>query len=100
MFVKGGWAGGNATFSVSSPVRGSASTKEFVDGWTIGGELGYAFWPSVILGVEYQHITLDLANAGRLPAVRRRYPDRYAVLGFRHGHHQRCDGARQLPVQA
>jgi outer membrane immunogenic protein len=66
-FVKGGWAGGDATFSVSSPVRGSASTKEFVDGWTIGGGLEYACWSSVILGIEYQHITLDLADAADCP---------------------------------
>ena len=74
-FVKGGWAGGNATLSVTSPVRGNASTTEFVDGWTIGGGLEYAFWPSVIIGIEYQHITLDLADAADCPLCDAGIPD-------------------------
>jgi outer membrane immunogenic protein len=67
VFGKGGWAGSNATLKVNSPVRGTASTSEFVDGWTIGGGIEYAAWNSVIIGVEYDYISLNLTSNGSCP---------------------------------
>ena len=67
VFGKGGWAGSNATLKVSSthPVHGgSASTSEFVDGWTIGGGVDYAIWNSVIIGLEYDYVSLSLTSSG------------------------------------
>ena len=67
VFGKGGWAGSNATLKASSPVRGSASTSEFVDGWTIGGGIEYAAWNSVIIGLEYDYVALSLNSGGSCP---------------------------------
>jgi outer membrane immunogenic protein len=67
VFGKGGWAGSNATLKVNSthPTHGgSASTSEFVDGWTIGGGIEYAVWNSVIIGVEYDYVRLSLTSGG------------------------------------
>ena len=66
VFVKGGWAGGDATLSATGPAGGGIATaraSDFVDGWTIGGGIEYAWHPSFIIGVEYQHIELDLGTA-------------------------------------
>jgi outer membrane immunogenic protein len=67
VFGKGGWAGSNATLKVTSPIRGTGSKSEFVDGWTIGGGIEYAAWNSVIIGVEYDYISLDLTSNGSCP---------------------------------
>jgi outer membrane immunogenic protein len=64
VFGKGGWALSNATLKVSSPVRGSASKSEFVDGWTIGGGIEYAVWNSVIIGLEYDYTRISLTSSG------------------------------------
>jgi outer membrane immunogenic protein len=64
VFGKGGWAGSNATLKVNSPIRGNASKSEFVDGWTIGGGIEYAVWNSVIIGVEYDYVSLSLTSGG------------------------------------
>ncbi len=67
VFVKGGWVGGNAEFSATGTTTGggtvSASTTDFVDGWTIGGGIEYAWHPSFIIGVDYQYIDLNLSTA-------------------------------------
>ena len=66
VFVKGGWAGGDATLSATGPSGGgiaTATATDFVDGWTIGGGIEYAWHPSFIVGVDYQHIELDLGTA-------------------------------------
>ena len=70
VFGKGGWAGSNATLKVNSthPAHGgTASTSEFVDGWTIGGGIEYAVWNSVIIGVEYDYVSLSLTSGGTCP---------------------------------
>jgi outer membrane immunogenic protein len=70
VFAKGGWAGSNATLKVRSTHPnhgGSASTSEFVDGWTIGGGIEYAVWNSVIIGLEYDYVSLDLTSGGDCP---------------------------------
>ena len=70
VFGKGGWAGSNATLKVNSthPTHGGAASKsEFVDGWTIGGGIEYAAWNSVIIGVEYDYIRLNLTSGGSCP---------------------------------
>jgi len=67
VYVKGGWVGGDATLTATGPTAGgqiaTAKSSEFADGWTIGGGLEYAWWPSVIVGLDYQYIHLDLSQA-------------------------------------
>ncbi len=67
VFAKGGWAGSNATLKVTSSRLGTASFSEFVDGWTVGGGVEYAVWNSVILGIEYDYVALDLNSGGNCP---------------------------------
>jgi outer membrane immunogenic protein len=67
-FVKGGWAGSNATLTGTNTATGfTASTDNFVDGWTIGGGLELLCWSNIVLGVEYDYITLDLGNSASCP---------------------------------
>jgi outer membrane immunogenic protein len=68
VFVKGGWAGGNANLSVTGPGNDptnveTAKSDGFFDGWTIGGGIEYAWWPSVIIGLDYRHTELNLSTA-------------------------------------
>ena len=68
VFVKGGWAGGNGTLSATGPgndpaVVETATADKFFDGWTIGGGIEYAWWPSFIVGLEYRHTQLNLSTA-------------------------------------
>jgi outer membrane immunogenic protein len=67
VFVKGGWVGGDATLSATglnaNGAFTTASATDFVDGWTIGGGIEYAWHPSFIVGVDYQYIDLDLGTA-------------------------------------
>lgn len=67
VFGKGGWAGSNATLKVTSTRLGTASFSEFVDGWTIGGGVEYAAWNSVIIGLEYDYVSLSLNSGGSCP---------------------------------
>jgi outer membrane immunogenic protein len=67
VFGKGGWVLSNATLKAASPVRGSASKSEFVDGWTIGGGIEYAVWNSVIIGLEYDYMRISLTSSGSCP---------------------------------
>ena len=67
VFGKGGWAGSNATLKVASTRLGTASFSEFVDGWTIGGGVEYAAWNSVIIGLEYDYVSLSLNSGGSCP---------------------------------
>jgi outer membrane immunogenic protein len=69
VFGKGGWAGSNATLKVTSPVRGTASKSEFVDGWTIGGGIEYAFLGNFSAKLEYLYVDLGSFNAAMVPAV-------------------------------
>jgi outer membrane immunogenic protein len=68
VFVKGGWAGGNATLSATGPSTigpgiATASSEDFFDGWTIGGGIEYALHPSFIIGLDYQYLQLNLTTA-------------------------------------
>lgn len=68
VFVKGGWAGGNATLSATGPGADptnveTATADDFFDGWTIGGGIEYALLPSFIVGLEYRHLELNLSTA-------------------------------------
>jgi outer membrane immunogenic protein len=67
IFAKGGWAGGNATLTGSSSVNGTVSVEQFSDGWTIGGGLEFLAWNNVVLGVEYNHLEIDLSNSASCP---------------------------------
>lgn len=68
VFIKGGWVGGNASLSVAGVGTGGAyktfKTDEFVDGWSLGAGVEYAWWPSFIVGLEYQYVHLNLSTAG------------------------------------
>jgi outer membrane immunogenic protein len=67
VFVKGGWAGGNATLSATGLTGGgalaTASSEDFFDGWTIGGGIEYALHPSFIVGIDYTFLQLNLSTA-------------------------------------
>ncbi|MFA5902100.1 MAG: outer membrane beta-barrel protein [Hyphomicrobium sp.] len=65
VFIKGGWAGGNATFNATQNdlTPASVTATDFVDGWTLGGGVEYALWPSFIVGVDYQYVNLNLSTA-------------------------------------
>ena len=68
VFVKGGWAGGNANLTATGPGNDpgtveTATADDFFDGWTIGAGIEYAWWPSVIVGLEYRHTQLNLSTA-------------------------------------
>jgi outer membrane immunogenic protein len=70
VFGKGGLAASDATLKVTSshPLHGgTASASEFVKGWTIGGGIEYAAWNSVILGIEYDYVNLNLTKGGSCP---------------------------------
>ena len=78
VFGKGGWAGSNATLKVNSTHPGHGGTgsiSEFVDGWTIGGGIEYAVWNSVIIGLEYDYVTLNLTSNGSCPLCDAGIPD-------------------------
>ena len=61
-----GWLQSN-TQVTSTTDGGTASTSEFVDGWTIGGGVEYAVWNSVIIGLEYDYVALSLNSGGSCP---------------------------------
>jgi len=67
LFVKGGWVGGNATLAATGPTTGGQTAQfsrtDFVDGWTIGGGIEYAWLPSFIVGLDYQYMQLNLSTA-------------------------------------
>ena len=70
VFGKGGLAASDATLRVTSshPLHGgTASVSEFVKGWTIGGGIEYAAWNSVIIGIEYDYVNLNLTKGGSCP---------------------------------
>ena len=69
LLFKGGFAGANATMTMATTRNGGvvATDEEFVDGWTIGGGIEYAAWPSVILGVEYDYTYLSLSTSPDCP---------------------------------
>jgi outer membrane immunogenic protein len=67
VFGKGGWAGSNAQLTVTRTTGPTATTDEFVDGYTIGGGFEVMTWPSVVLGVEYDYVDLRLGGAPSCP---------------------------------
>lgn len=68
LFGKGGWAGANANLTLVSSATGlTVSTDRFVDGWTIGGGVEYLCWSNVVLGLEYDYVSLSLTSAGSCP---------------------------------
>ena len=70
VFGKGGLAATDATLKVtsSSPLHGgTASVTEFAKGWIVGGGIEYAACNSVILGIEYDYISINLSKGGDCP---------------------------------
>ncbi|MCZ7596092.1 MAG: outer membrane beta-barrel protein [Hyphomicrobium sp.] len=69
VFGKAGWAGGNAAVTLTDNVVGiTASDETFANGWTIGGGIECAHWPSIILGVEYSYTSLSFDASPNCPA--------------------------------
>jgi len=67
VFGKGGLAATDATLKVTSTRLGTASFTEFAKGWTIGAGVEYAAWNSVILGIEYDYMNINLSKGGDCP---------------------------------
>ena len=70
VFGKGGLAATDATLKVTSSNPnhgGTASVTEFAKGWTVGGGIEYAAWNSVILGIEYDYVNINLSKGGDCP---------------------------------
>jgi len=73
LYVKGGWAGANTNWMVSSPTAVAPATpftgsqSENNNGWTVGVGLDYKIWNNLIAGIEYDHY--DLAYGGFLVPV-------------------------------
>jgi outer membrane immunogenic protein len=67
VFGKGGWAGSNAKLTLTRAGGPTATTDDFVDGWTLGGGFEVMTWPSVVLGLEYDHVELSLRGAPSCP---------------------------------
>jgi outer membrane immunogenic protein len=65
LYGTGGWAGANVTTRTSINPGGAFvdQTKQWQNGWYVGGGLDYAFYHTAgtdwILGVDYKHIELD-----------------------------------------
>lgn len=62
LFAGGGFATTNVEQRVTSAAgvyQTDLSTSARHDGWYVGGGLEYALTPHLILGVEYQHVSLD-----------------------------------------
>jgi outer membrane immunogenic protein len=61
IFGKGGWAGGGVKLTMNRTAGLSASNKDtFVDGFVLGAGLDYAIWKSVLIGLEYDFVDLNL----------------------------------------
>ncbi len=73
LYGKGGWAGGEANLTLVAGSRtaiasGATSTNEgFYSGWTIGGGLDYLCWSNIVLGLEYDYITLNMGDVPSCP---------------------------------
>jgi outer membrane immunogenic protein len=72
LYGKGGWAGGQAALTLVAGNRtattgATADHSGFYSGWTIGGGLDYLCWSNVVLGLEYDYITLNLSGVPSCP---------------------------------
>lgn len=68
VFGKGGWVGSNASLTLVANTDGTtAKTDEFVDGWTIGGGIEFMAWPSVVFGLGYDYVNLNLSSSPSCP---------------------------------
>ena len=68
LYGKFGWAGSNASLSVVNSATGvTASSDEFVDGYTAGGGIEVLTLGSVVLGLEYDYVNLNLSTAPSCP---------------------------------
>jgi outer membrane immunogenic protein len=47
----------------STPPGPTATSEEFVDGWTLGGGAEIITWGNLILGLEYDYVNLNLSSA-------------------------------------
>jgi outer membrane immunogenic protein len=67
LYGKFGWAGSNASLSVVRANGVTASSDEFVDGYTAGGGIEVLTLGSVVLGLEYDYVNLNLSDAPSCP---------------------------------
>ncbi len=68
LYGKFGWAGSNASLTLVNNATGvTATSDEYVDGYTFGGGLEFLTWGSVVLGVDYDYVNLNLSTAPSCP---------------------------------
>ncbi len=68
LFGKVGWVGSNASLTMVNSATGvTATSDEFVDGYTLGGGLEFLTWGSVVLGLEYDYTYLSLSTSPSCP---------------------------------
>ena len=68
LYGKVGWVGSNAQLKLVNNTTGvTATSDEFVDGYTLGGGLEVLTWGSVVLGLEYDYTNLNLSSAASCP---------------------------------
>jgi len=68
VFGKVGWVGSNAKLTLLRTTTGlTATTDDFVDGYTLGGGVEMLCWSNVVLGLEYDYTYLSLSNSASCP---------------------------------
>lgn len=68
VFGKVGWVGSNASLTLVNSATGvTASSDEYVDGFTLGGGLEFITAKGIVLGVDYSYIDLNLSSAASCP---------------------------------
>lgn len=61
IYVKGGYAGARIELATDDNVPGDfiSRTRDYYNGWTVGGGYEYMLMPNVILGLEYNYVDLS-----------------------------------------
>lgn len=63
VFGKGGWAASNAKITLTNAATGvTASSDDFIDGFTIGGGVEFLAGSNFVLGLEYDFVDLSIGN--------------------------------------
>lgn len=67
-YVKGGYAGSDIDTSIHrvDSVNPPSTTSGWVNGWVIGAGIEHLCTPSIVLGVEYDYVSLDMPNRSNL----------------------------------
>jgi outer membrane immunogenic protein len=68
VFGKVGWVGSHVNLSETNTANGAtAEADDFVDGYTLGAGVEMQVWPSVVLGLDYSYINLNLSTPADCP---------------------------------